>query len=62
MPVRAVHLVTRLNVGGIARYLEVARGAVGVLVRGRVEGAETDAPWAGPQIVLPSLRRSVHPP
>ncbi|MHC4731387.1 MAG: glycosyltransferase [Planctomycetota bacterium] len=56
---RAVHIVTRLNVGGIARYLEVARAAVDVLVRGRVEGGEAEARWHGPQIVLPSLSRSL---
>jgi len=59
--VRTVHLVTRLNVGGIARYLETARAAVDVLVRGRVQGGETEAAWNGPQFHLPSLRRSVHP-
>jgi glycosyltransferase involved in cell wall biosynthesis len=58
---RAVHVVTRLNVGGIARYLEVARDAVDVLVRGRVERGEAEARWAGPQVVLPSLGRSLRP-
>jgi len=58
---RAVHVVTRLNVGGIARYLETASGAVDLLVRGRVEGDETEAPWRGPQEVVPALRRSVRP-
>ena len=58
---RAVHVVTRLNVGGIARYLEVARPAVDVLVRGRVQGGEAEAAWDGPEIVLPSLGRAVHP-
>jgi glycosyltransferase involved in cell wall biosynthesis len=58
---RAVHIVTRLNVGGIARYLEVASDAVDVLVRGRVEGGEAEATWHGPQIVLSSLRRSLSP-
>ena len=45
----AVHLVTRLNVGGIARFLEVGSAAVDVLVRGRTEGAETEADWKGRQ-------------
>ena len=58
---RAVHIVTRLNVGGIARYLEVARDAVDVLVRGHVERGEAEARWHGPQVVLPSLRRSLRP-
>jgi glycosyltransferase involved in cell wall biosynthesis len=58
---RAVHIVTRLNVGGIARYLEVARDAVDVLVRGRVERGEVEAQWNGPQVVLPGLRRSLGP-
>lgn len=58
---RAVHVVTRLNVGGIARFLEVARGAVDVLVRGRVQGAEVEAKWEGSQVVLPSLGRALHP-
>jgi glycosyltransferase involved in cell wall biosynthesis len=56
---RAVHIVTRLNVGGIARYLEVARDAVDVLLRGRVERGEVEARWHGPQVVLPTLRRSL---
>jgi len=56
-----VHLVTRLNVGGIARYLEGARGAVDVLLRGVVAGAEKEAPWKGAQAVVPALRRSVDP-
>ena len=58
---RVVHVVTRLNVGGIARFLETARGAVDLLVRGRVEGREREARWEGPQVVLPALRRSLHP-
>jgi glycosyltransferase involved in cell wall biosynthesis len=58
---RAVHVVTRLNVGGVARFLEVAHDAVDVLVRGRVQGEETEASWDGPQVVLPSLGRAVHP-
>jgi len=58
---RAVHVVTRLNVGGIARYLEGARGAVDVLVRGAVEGEEREARWSGPQALVPTLRRSVDP-
>jgi glycosyltransferase involved in cell wall biosynthesis len=58
---RAVHIVTRLNVGGIARYLEVGRDAVDVLLRGRVERGEAEARWHGPQVVLPSLSRSLRP-
>jgi len=58
---RVVHIVTRLNAGGIARYLQVARGAVDWLVRGRVEGEETEASWDGPQVTLAGLRRSVRP-
>lgn len=58
---RAVHVVTRLNMGGIARYLAVAREAVDVLVRGRVEPGEAEARWEGPQVVLPTLRRSLRP-
>jgi len=57
----AAHLVTRLNVGGIARYLEMARGAVDHLVRGQVEGAEREASWLGPQTRLRALRRSIDP-
>jgi glycosyltransferase involved in cell wall biosynthesis len=59
--VRAAHLVTRLNVGGIARYLEGARGAVDVLLRGAVEGEEREASWEGAEVRLPLLRRSVDP-
>jgi glycosyltransferase involved in cell wall biosynthesis len=59
--VRAAHVVTRLNVGGIARYLEGARGAVDVLLRGAVEGEEREARWQGPQAFLPALRRSIDP-
>jgi len=58
---RAVHIVTRLNVGGIARYLEGARGAVDLLLRGRAEGEEREARWEGPQMVVPALRRSLDP-
>jgi len=58
---RAVHVVTRLNVGGIARFLEMGRGAVDVLVRGIAPPAEDEAAWAGPQLVVPALRRPVHP-
>ena len=58
---RAVHLVTRLNVGGIARYLQTARGAVDLLLRGRVEAGEAEAEWRGPQERVPGLRRSVRP-
>lgn len=57
----AVHLVTRLNVGGIARFLEAGKDAVDVLLRGRVEGAETEAPWQGRQVRVPTLQRSLHP-
>jgi len=59
--VRVVHVVTRLNVGGIARYLEAAHEAVDVLVRGRVAGDEAEACWAGPERWLASLGRPVHP-
>jgi glycosyltransferase involved in cell wall biosynthesis len=59
--VRAVHVVTRLNVGGIARYLEGARAAVDVLVRGVAEGGEVEARWEGAQVVVPALRRSIDP-
>ena len=58
---RAAHLVTRLNVGGIARYLQTARGAVDVLLRGGVEAGEAEAAWCGPQERVPGLRRSVRP-
>ncbi|MFQ5843897.1 MAG: glycosyltransferase family 4 protein [Planctomycetota bacterium] len=61
-PVRAVHLVTRLNVGGIARFLEAARDAVDLLLRGRAEPPETEAAWAGPQMRVAGLRRRVHLP
>jgi glycosyltransferase involved in cell wall biosynthesis len=57
----AVHLVTRLNVGGIARFLESGRGAVDCLLRGRVEPGEFEALWTGPQERVPGLRRSLHP-
>jgi glycosyltransferase involved in cell wall biosynthesis len=57
----AVHLVTRLNVGGIARFLESGREAVDFLLRGRVEPAEFEARWSGPQAPVPGLRRSLHP-
>ena len=56
---RAVHVVTRLNVGGIARFLQTGRAAVDVLVRGVVEPAETEAPWEGEQVVLEALRRPI---
>ena len=55
------HVVTRLNVGGIARYLETARDAVDVLLRGRVEAGESEAIWAGDQRTIPGLRRSPRP-
>ncbi|MEM8883750.1 MAG: glycosyltransferase [Planctomycetota bacterium] len=58
---RAVHVVTRLNVGGIARYLESASDAVDVLVRGQVEADEQEAAWDGAQHVLEGMRRSVRP-
>jgi len=61
MAMRAVHVVTRLNVGGIARYLGGARGAVDHLVRGVAEGCEREARWEGPQEVVPALRRAVDP-
>lgn len=57
---RVAHVVTRLNVGGIARYLGGARGAVDHLLRGVAEG-EPEARWEGPQQVVPALRRSVDP-
>ncbi len=57
----AVHLVTRLNVGGIARFLATGRDAVDLLVRGRVEAGEREAVWAGPQRPLAGLRRSLRP-
>jgi len=59
--VRAVHIVTRLNVGGIARYLEAARGAVDVLVRGVAGPGESEARSDGEQRALSSLRRPIHP-
>ncbi len=58
---RAVHVVTRLNVGGIARYLEGARGAVDVLLRGAAQGEEREARWEGRQAVVPALRRPLDP-
>ncbi|MGH7163202.1 MAG: glycosyltransferase, partial [Planctomycetota bacterium] len=62
MAARAVHLVTRLNVGGIARFLEVARDAVDLLVRGSAGPGEREAAWEGEQVRLPFLRRRVDPP
>jgi len=56
-----VHLVTRLNVGGIARFLATASDAVDCLVRGRVQGREVEAAWPGSQLVVPSLGRAPHP-
>ncbi|MEE8103951.1 MAG: glycosyltransferase family 4 protein [Planctomycetota bacterium] len=56
---RAAHVVTRLNVGGIARFLETAGDAVDILVRGVVEGGEAEAAWSGEQIVIPEMRRSL---
>ena len=58
---RALHVVTRLNVGGIARFLEIAADAVDLLFRGVVEGDEVEAEWSGEQHVEPALRRSIHP-
>ncbi|MHC4451586.1 MAG: glycosyltransferase family 4 protein [Planctomycetota bacterium] len=55
---RAVHIVTRLNVGGIARFLDAGRDAVDVLIRGVVERSETEASWSGEQVVLEDLRRA----
>lgn len=54
---RAAHVVTRLNVGGIARFLGTARDAVDVLVRGRAAPGETEARWPGREVVVPSLGR-----
>jgi glycosyltransferase involved in cell wall biosynthesis len=59
--VKSCHIVTRLNVGGIARFLEVGRDAVDTLVRGRVEPGEIEAPWAGPEVDCPEMRRSIAP-
>lgn len=56
-----VHLVTRLNVGGIARFLETAGEAVDLLIRGVAEPGEREASWRGEQIRLPSLARPVRP-
>jgi glycosyltransferase involved in cell wall biosynthesis len=57
----AVHLVTRLNVGGIARFLETARDAVDVLVRGIAPEGETEAVWGGREVRMPELRRPLRP-
>jgi len=57
----SLHIVTRLNVGGIARFLEMGAGAVDTLLRGQVQGNEQEATWDGRQIVCPSLGRSIHP-
>jgi len=59
--VTAVHLVTRLNAGGIARFLETGRDAVDLLLRGRAEAPETEASWPGREAVVPALRRRVNP-
>jgi glycosyltransferase involved in cell wall biosynthesis len=56
-----VHLVTRLNVGGIARFLLAGRGAVDLLVRGRAPPGEREARWPGPELRLPALSRPVRP-
>ena len=58
---RAVHVVTRLNVGGIARFLNVGCDAVDLLIRGVAEPAEAEASWPGEQLVLPDLRRPLRP-
>ena len=58
---RVCHIVTRLNVGGIARFLETARGAVDCLIAGSVEPDETEAPWVGDVIRVPELFRAVRP-
>jgi len=59
--VKSCHVVTRLNVGGIARFLESGRDAVDLLVHGSVEPGESEAPWNGPDVVIPDLRRAVRP-
>ncbi|MHC4957939.1 MAG: glycosyltransferase family 4 protein [Planctomycetota bacterium] len=53
--------MTRLNVGGIARYLEMGRDAVGLLARGRVGAGESEAAWTGPQVWIPGLARAIRP-
>ena len=57
----SVHIVTRLNVGGIARFLEIGADGVDTLLRGRVEGGETEATWDREQRTCTDLRRSVAP-
>jgi len=57
----ACHVVTRLNVGGIARFLEVARDAVDHLVRGVAGPDETEAELAVPTDRIPELRRAPDP-
>jgi glycosyltransferase involved in cell wall biosynthesis len=59
--VKAVHVVTRLNVGGIARFLETGSDAVDVLVRGVAPAGEAEARWEGEQRVIEELRRPLHP-
>jgi len=59
--VKVCHIVTRLNVGGIARFLETARGAVDCLIAGSVEPDEAEAPWVGDVIRIPELSRAVRP-
>jgi len=56
-----VHLVTRLNVGGIARWLDAARGVVDLLVHGRVESPEVEARWDGARVRIDGLARAVRP-
>jgi glycosyltransferase involved in cell wall biosynthesis len=58
---RSLHVVTRLNVGGIARYLEMGRDAVDLLARGCVGAGEREATWPGPQVRVPGLARRVRP-
>lgn len=57
--VRAVHIISRLNVGGIARYLAMGADAVDVLVRGAVGPGETEATWNGEQRFIPDLGRTI---
>ncbi len=54
-----VHLVTRLNVGGIARYLDQVVPCVDRLWRGRVQGPEQEATWRGLQAFVPGLGRAL---
>jgi len=59
--VKSTHVVTRLNVGGIARFIECGREAVDHLIRGAVEQDETEASWRGPEVRIDALRRSIRP-